>query len=420
VIVAKILHISDWHVGASLYRCDRAPDHSAVLEETVAHAVAQRPDLILHTGDVFDALMPGHRALRQGVDVLQSLAEVAPVVVLAGNHDHPRLFEVFDLLAGASSRIRWVPTVRRPADGGIIDLPLESGERIRLAAVPFIHQNRFVDWFGDDGRVHATYNDKVRGINQILGEALTDGYDPTADVLIYAAHLHIGGAVLGGSERRVHVTEEYATTAESLPAVSYAALGHIHRPQALTATGTAAYAGSPLALDFGERGEAKSIVLADCPPGRGATLTHLPLSGGRPLRLLTGSVEEIEATATDVGEAIVKVVVSCVDPIDGLVDRVCGWMPDATIVEIVEDVASRRLDPAHLTESDREQTLDELFVEYLAEHGSRTVAAREVERLWTASQLAIHAEERRPELPGLEVLLTCELPTPQEVHDAAA
>ena len=80
-----------------------------------------------------------------------------------------------------------------------------------------MHQNRFVDWFGDDTRIHATYADKLRAINRVLHDALVDGYDASADVLLYAAHLHIAGAVLGGSERRVHVTQEYATGAGRAP-----------------------------------------------------------------------------------------------------------------------------------------------------------------------------------------------------------
>ena len=48
--------------------------------------------------------MPGHRAMRQALDALQRLAEVAPVVVIAGNHDHPRLFEVFERLSGRRRR----------------------------------------------------------------------------------------------------------------------------------------------------------------------------------------------------------------------------------------------------------------------------------------------------------------------------
>ncbi|WP_169542131.1 exonuclease SbcCD subunit D [Solirubrobacter soli] len=400
------MHISDWHVGASLYRCDRSSDHAAVLAETIAHARAARPDLIIHTGDVFDALLPGHRAMRVAIDALTSLAEVAPVIVLAGNHDHPRLFEVFSTLR-ASGGLTFVPRVLPPSRGGIVDVPVAGGERVRVAPVPFIHQNRFVDWFGDDRAVHATYADKLRAINRTLADGLLDGYDASRDVLVYAAHVHVAGALLGGSERRVHVTEEYATGPESLPAVSYAALGHIHKPQDVTGAVTAAYAGSPLALDFGERGEEKSIVLATCSPGRPAVLERLPLSGGRPLRVLRGSFEDVRAAAGSVGDAIVRVVVESEDPIDGLVDHVRSLLPEATIVEIVEQVASRRLEPAHaMGEALRERTLDELFDDYLAERGSKTAPAATVKALWTAVQ------DEHVAVEGLEELLTCALPEP--------
>jgi exonuclease SbcD len=147
---------------------------------------------------------------------------------------------------------------------------------------------------------------------------------------------------------------------------------------------------------------------------------RLPITAGRRLRLLTGTKEEVEAAAGEVGEAIVKVVVSAQDPIDGLVDHLRGLMPDATIVEIIEDVASRRLEPAHHGEAEREQTLDELFDDYLAEHGTRTVPAEQVRSLWQAAQHAIHDEEHRLEVAGLEEVMTSELPVPEEVADAAA
>jgi exonuclease SbcD len=411
--MARILHISDWHIGASLYRADRSADHAAVLAETIALAEEHQPDLILHTGDVFDALIPGHRAMRQAIDALTALAAVAPVVVLAGNHDHPRLFEVFSTLRGIDRRLTFVARVKPPDQGGIIDVPTAAGERIRIAPVPFIHQNRFVDWFGDDALIHAKYADKVRAINRGLGDGLLDGYDGARDVLIYAAHLHVSGAVLGGSERRVHITEEYATGPESFPTVSYAALGHIHKPQSVAGPRTAEYAGSPLALDFGERGEAKSVVLVECDPGRPARIQRLPLTGGRPLRLLHGTLTEVEAAASSVGEAIVKVVVETEDPIDGLVDHARGLLEGATIVEIVENVASRRLEAAHTRSTDeRQQTLDELFDDYLRERGTKSVPAVTVKALWGAVQTAVAEDAEEVEVDGLRDVLSCELPVP--------
>jgi exonuclease SbcD len=96
----RLLHISDWHLGRMTYRHSRAPDHDAVLEETIGYAEALRPHLIVHTGDVFDGFRPGYEEMRRGIDALQALAAIAPVVVLAGNHDSPALFRLFNRLQG--------------------------------------------------------------------------------------------------------------------------------------------------------------------------------------------------------------------------------------------------------------------------------------------------------------------------------
>ena len=94
----RLLHVSDWHLGRLTYRCSRAPDHEAVLAEICELARDLRPHLILHTGDVFDGLRPGYAEMTFAIEVLEELAAVAPVVVLAGNHDSPALFRLFDRL----------------------------------------------------------------------------------------------------------------------------------------------------------------------------------------------------------------------------------------------------------------------------------------------------------------------------------
>jgi len=117
-----------------------------------------------------------------------------------------------------------------------------------------------------------------------------------------------------------------------------------------------------------------------------------------------------------VGEAIVKVVVDCEEPLDGLVEHLRALMPDATIVEIVENAASRRLEPAHHGDlGDRERTLDELFDDYLAENGSSTVPATTVRTLWHAVQESTHDGEGVVHVDSLDDLLTCDVPTPHEV-----
>src|ERR687887_3541 len=119
----RLLHVSDWHIGRQTYRYSRVPDHEAALAEIVELARETRPHLVLHTGDVFDGFRPGYAEMSFAVEALEELAALAPVVVVAGNHDSPALFRLFDRLQGHDPRIRFVDRVRTPADGGVLDLP---------------------------------------------------------------------------------------------------------------------------------------------------------------------------------------------------------------------------------------------------------------------------------------------------------
>ena len=83
----KLLHTSDWHLGARLGRHDRTPDHVEALRGLLSLAESARPDLILHTGDLFDASRPPYEALELGVQALRRLSAIAPTLVLSGNHE---------------------------------------------------------------------------------------------------------------------------------------------------------------------------------------------------------------------------------------------------------------------------------------------------------------------------------------------
>lgn len=297
----RLLHVSDWHLGATLGRIARDVDLGAVIDEMVGIAAELRPHLILHTGDLFDSARPPVESMRLGIGGLRRLAEHAPVVVIAGNHDSRPLFRLFnEILAasGSSSPIRFVADLVPPEAGGVLEFPGEGDELIRLIAMPFLHPNSLVDVFetppeGWTGK----YADGVRTLQAMLARGLEEGFDPRRHINLYAAHLHVGGAVLARSERVVHVSEDYALDAESLPPVSYAAFGHIHKPQPLPGLVPGRYAGSPIQLDYGELDEQKVVVFVEAHPGQAAKIETRPLSGGRPLARLEGTLEELRAWA---------------------------------------------------------------------------------------------------------------------------
>ena len=331
----KLLHTSDWHLGAKLGRHDRTPDHVEALRGLLSFAESARPDLILHTGDIFDASRPPYEALELGVQALKRLSAVAPTLVLSGNHDSPVLLRVIDELAGAASprRLRLVTAPR------VVAYPDVAKDPVAVACVPFIAPSAIASYATDDpSRFEGNYADGIKTLNDgLLDEA--QRIAGTRGIVLYAAHLHVQGARPGKSERRITVGEDYATHVEGLQRALYCAFGHIHDPQLLPGgTARGRYAGSLIPLDFGERRQAKQAVLVTI--GDGVQIDTHDLPAGRLLTEVKGTPGKLESRAANGGldGCILKARVESDDPIPDLADRLAEWSPRCAVFEIVNAV----------------------------------------------------------------------------------
>ena len=99
----RLLHTSDWHVGRAVYGRPRHAEHHAVLASIVTIARERDVDLVVVAGDQFDGPNPNPTSERLVIDALCDLADVAPVVVIAGNHDSPKRLNAISQLAAARS-----------------------------------------------------------------------------------------------------------------------------------------------------------------------------------------------------------------------------------------------------------------------------------------------------------------------------
>ena len=87
-------------------------------------------------------------------------------------------------------RVKFAVRGRLPRDGGVLDYPARDGEqRIRVAALPFIHQNRFLDDFASPARGTRDYARRLRDIQAELYRGLLDGCQPDRDILVFAASI---------------------------------------------------------------------------------------------------------------------------------------------------------------------------------------------------------------------------------------
>src|SRR6516165_10772069 len=298
-----IVHSSDWHAGRLWKAIDRLPELEAVLEHLGDYIERERVDLLLMSGDVFDSRGPSAAAERTVFRFFRRVGKSGTkTVVIAGNHDDPLRLEAWGTLAEFVD----VTIVARPqpADrGGVIEFEARSGERAIIAAVPFAKTSDLIsvtEMSSDDTTTHQRYSDGMRRIVELL----TTRFRPDS-INVLMAHTHLDGAVLAGSERQVHLGEEWAITAQSLPSTAhYVALGHIHRPQRIeSAPSPTYYAGSPIQLDFGEVGEEKSFVAIHAKPRQPARIERVPYAGGKPLAEVRMTLPELEQNAERLRDA---------------------------------------------------------------------------------------------------------------------
>jgi DNA repair protein SbcD/Mre11 len=360
----RILHTADWHVGRTLRGRSRADEHRAVLAEIAEIAASRSADIVIVAGDLFDVSAPTAESEEIVYRGLLGLAGTgADVVVIAGNHDHPRrLGAVRPLLDMARVHVR--SELARPDAGGVLDIT-RDGVTARLALLPFLSQRGIVTadaLMTKDAAAHVqSYAERF----QRIATSLCDSFDD-ACVNIVVAHATVIGAKLGGGEREAHTVFEYSVPSQVFPATAhYIALGHIHRAQEVRAASPARYCGSPLQLDFGETANRPEVLIVEAQPGVPVRVEAIPLSAGRRLRTLRGTVDSVAAQANDAGDDYLRVVLT--EPSRaGLADDVRTRFENAVdvIVAPAEDTKHPKTEwsPDHTRRSPAE-----LFGEYLRE-----------------------------------------------------
>ncbi len=362
----KILHTADWHVGRTIRGRSRAEEHREVLAEIVDVAADRQVDLVVVAGDLFDSAAPSAESERLVYRALLDLAEVAPVVAVAGNHDHPgRLRAVTPLLD--LGRVTMAATPARPDEGGRVTVTTDTGEVARLALLPFVSRRAIVRaqhlMEGEAAEHEGTYAARLQSvIAHLVGDLDLDV------VNLVVAHVMVHGATLGGGERSAHTIFDYSIPASSFPGgLGYVALGHLHRPQRIPAPAPVWYSGSPLQLDFGEVADTKAVLVVEAEPGVPARVEEVPLRGGRRLVHLAGTFEEVIEAGRRMDGVYLRVELD--EPARaGLADDVRAELPDAVDVVLAP---SRREARSRDRAPRRGRSPIELFAEYLEERGAR-------------------------------------------------
>ncbi|GAA2150617.1 exonuclease SbcCD subunit D [Nocardioides koreensis] len=280
----RILHTSDWHLGRSFHREGMLTHQAAHVDHLLEVVAAERVDLVVVAGDVYDRALPHVDAVRLADETLARLAASrAKVVLTSGNHDSAQRL-------GFSSRLIDAAGVFIRTDAGTVGTPVlledEHGP-VAVHGIPYLDPDAVREPWGLAGRSHeAALTEAMRRVRSDLA-----GRPGTRSVVL--AHAFVAGAEPSDSERDISVGGVSVVPTSVFDGVDYAALGHLHGRHTLTET--VRYSGSPLAYSFSEATHRKGSWLVDLGRDGVAAAEFVDAPVPRPLARLRGTLEGLLA-----------------------------------------------------------------------------------------------------------------------------
>ncbi len=291
-MTVRLLHTSDWHLGQALHDVDRTGEHRAFLRWLGDLCERERIHALLVSGDVFDVSNPPAAAIQLFAEFLVDLwrrLDAIRVIVVGGNHDSAHRLETTEPYLHALGRLHVLGALPRQgdaidADRALVRVEGDGGSALVLA-IPFLR--------AADLRAGELEGDPAAPVRRIHEELLVAAraHRRPGEPLVAMGHLFVSGGA-ASSERQL-VGGVGAVPADVFsPEITYAALGHLHRPQTLA--GRLRYSGPPIPLSFDEAGHAQEVVLVELegfalasargiPTPRTRPLLSVPASGHAPL-----------------------------------------------------------------------------------------------------------------------------------------
>jgi len=253
--VARIAHLADLHVTEG----PRLQDQADTLTRVVDDVVAARPDLVILAGDLSGRTVP-HRTTPQERAVLfpavVQLAQIAPVVVVYGNHDQSPDLDGLAHLDG-----QWPVRVCAGAGSDVIATP--SGP-LGLYWLAYPVKRWLLAGQPAPGvqAAQRAVQERLSMLCQLWGSKIKRARARHPDLChVFAGHVQISGSRTAGGE--VLAGQEIELSRDQLDGlgVDYGALGHIHRRQEVAPR--CWYSGSPWRNDYAETEPAKVWHLVD-------------------------------------------------------------------------------------------------------------------------------------------------------------
>lgn len=291
----KFFHLSDLHIGKQLHHYHMAAEQRDILRQITELVRTEQPDAVVIAGDIYDSPMPSAEAVSMFDNFLTALNEIEPkitILIIAGNHDSAkRLDFASSILAKHRVHIAGMPPTCADEFIKRVTLADAYGE-VDFYLLPFVKPMYVRHLLAVE---NLTYDLAVRWLLE------REQIDKTKRNVIVSHQFYTAGAkepAVSESEVRLVGGIENVDVSVLEP-FSYAALGHIHRPQKIGRENYR-YCGTPLAYSVSEAEDEKSITVVEL-AGKDdiPVIRTLPLVPMRKVRRLRGTLAEILAQASE-------------------------------------------------------------------------------------------------------------------------
>lgn len=283
----RIIHTSDWHLGHTLMDKTREEEMRSFFSFLIDVIIKERVDALLISGDIFDTGTPSNAALSLYYSFLASIknTECKDVFIIAGNHDSPSLLS-------APKEILEMVNVHIYATKEDIE-PYVIGDKVVVLPIPFPRDQelrRLVQ-----GGTIKEEDDRLRLAIEELYKTETEKTASAYPSLPIVAMGHLMATNINVEDKPdLYIGGLGTIDSGSFPkALSYVALGHIHKKMNLNSSGTLCYSGSPIPFSFKEAKDTKVLKLVEI-EGSETKVSDITIPRFRNLFQIKGDKESIE------------------------------------------------------------------------------------------------------------------------------
>ncbi|WP_188453915.1 exonuclease SbcCD subunit D [Virgibacillus oceani] len=280
----KILHTADWHLGKIVNSVHMTDEQEYVLYQLLEIIKAEKPDVIIIAGDLYDRAIPPKEAVELLNKVLTCLVAdyKIPVLAIAGNHDSPdrlefgnQLFRTQELYIETKLQAQLNPIVFHDENGPVY-----------FHLIPYIEPAEARQLFNDE-EINSHHTAMETIINKI--KQLNDMNERH----VFIGHAFLAGGMESESEERLSMVGGSPYIDASLfQDFNYTAFGHLHQAQRVTSE-VIRYSGSILKYSFSEANHRKSVTIVDLDGNGSCKLSQIPLIPKHDMRIVEGYFSEL-------------------------------------------------------------------------------------------------------------------------------